>query len=39
MAAARKALTLLQWGLVKAMENNTDQVEGIIPSDDDLSKP
>lgn len=39
MAAARKALTLLQWGLVKAMENNTDVVEGIIPSDDDSSKP
>lgn len=33
LRAARKALTLLQWGLVKAMETNSDHVEGVIPTE------
>ena len=34
LEAARKALTYLQLGLLKAIDDNTDHVEGIIPSDD-----
>jgi hypothetical protein len=35
--AARKALTLLQWGLVKAVENGSDQIDGVhlTPPPDD----
>lgn len=38
LEAARKALTYLQLGLLKAIDDNSDHVEGITPSGD-LSEP
>lgn len=42
LEAARRALVILQLGLVAASEANSDQVEGIIrdgPSDESASSP
>jgi hypothetical protein len=29
--AAKRALVILQWGLVQAMENDEDHVQGVLP--------
>lgn len=33
LEAARRALTILMFGLVKSMDEGTDAVEGVIPPD------
>jgi hypothetical protein len=39
LSTARRALAMLQLGLVKAMEENTDKIEGVIDQRPDPSRP